>query len=412
MKSRLFISISLIVSLWCTTYGQYFVLLKDKQTLDSFISYDETYPDSERVLPYIQESYNIGDSLVISGEFPEKALKRLRRCPMVSELTADITFQAFELMEQDDAPRHLVSLSNQYGHSDHRNSYYYDNDVNGKGVNVYVIDGGIDRQGRQFSGRILAGVDFTNNTQGTTDVHGHGTHVAGIIGSKTFGVAKDADLIILKVLDSQGQGSLGLIVSALEFAVNHHRQSGIPGVANLSLGAPYSTLINRVVDSVSRAGLVVVVAAGNAAQNACNVLPASAKSAITVGAIDDRTNRIAEFSNWGPCVDIFASGVDVASVSAKKLKLQKLLKLLRQGLHVYSGTSMAAPVVAGLIANFLSMGISPDSVKNHMLELAIDGSIPRDDIIARPNTPNLVAYNGLDPEDLDGESESESDIDT
>lgn len=392
----------------CIT-ASHFVLLKNNQTLQNFIAYDTTYPISEQILFHIEETYKIGDSAIISGEFPEKFLKRLRRCPLVAEIAPEFTFQAYSLLIQYEAPRHLVSLSNKSGSKRKRESYFFDGDSNGEDVNVYVIDGGIEPKSAEFSDRIVAAVDFTMDGLGSNDVHGHGTHVSGIIASQTFGVAKDANLIVLKVLDKNGQGTLTLVVSALEFAVNHHRQSGALGVVNLSLGAPYSSLINRIVDAVSRSGLVVVVAAGNSEKNACQVLPASSKLAITVGAIDDRTDKIAQFSNWGPCVDIFASGVDVASVSTKRLKSQAKLRLQRKSLHVYLGTSMAAPIVSGVAANLLSSGILNSEVKDHLLSLAVNGRIPADEFAARLNTPNRVVYNGCDPIDYESDGWSSED---
>lgn len=377
--------------------ASHFVLLKNDQTLLNFLAYDTTYPLSEQVQVHIEESYRIGDSAIISGNFPDKSLERLRRCPLVAEIAPEFVFQAYSLMVQYKAPRHLVSLSNKSGPRRDTQSYYYMNNSNGKDVNVYVIDGGIEPKGAEFSNRIVTAVDFTRDNLGLKDIHGHGTHVSGIIASQTFGVAKDANLIVLKVLDESGQGTLALVISALEFAVNHHRQSNKPSVVNISLGAPYCALINRVVDAVARAGLVPVVAAGNSDRDACQTLPASSKLAITVGAIDDRTDSIAKFSNWGPCIDIFASGVDVASVSTGRLKLQARLPLRRQGLHVYLGTSMAAPIVSGMAANLLSSGIPNYDVKKYLLSLAITGRIPADEFAARPNTPNRVAYNGCDP---------------
>lgn len=377
----------------------HFVLLKTNQTIENFMTYDLSHPISEQIQGSIADTYEIGDLSIISGSFTDKGLKRLLKCPLVAEVAPEIKFQAYSIYEQTNAPKHLVSLSHKSGPIGDTESYYFSEDATGDDVIVYIIDGGIGRKGSEFSDRIVVGVDFTKDELGAADYHGHGTHVSGIVASLTFGVAKDANLVVLKVLDSKGQGSLELVVSALEFAVNHHRQSGLPGVVNLSLGAPYSALINRIVDAVSRTGLVVVVAAGNDGNNACFYLPAGARSVITVGAINDQTNRIAEFSNWGPCVDIFASGVNVASVSASKLKLQQKHKLRRAGLHVYLGTSMAAPIVSGLVATFLSQGISDNSVKDHLLLLAVDNMIPEDEFAARPNTPNRIAYNGCDPEE-------------
>lgn len=374
------------------------MLLKNNQTLQNFIAYDTGYPVSEQLLVHIEESYRIGDTAIFFGNFSGKNLERLRRCPLVAEIAPEFTFQAYSHVIQYEAPRHLVSLSNRAGSQRERESYYYMEGASGKNVNVFVIDGGIEPKDAEFANRIAIAVDFTESL-GFKDIHGHGTHVSGIIASNTFGVAKDAKLVVLKVLDETGSGTLTLVISALEFAVNHHRQSKYPSVINLSLGAPYSALINRVVDAVVRAGLVVVVAAGNSDISACQILPASSKLAITVGAIDDRTDSIAEFSNWGPCVDIFASGVRVASVSSGRLKLQAKLRLQREGLHVYLGTSMAAPIVSGLAANLLSSGVSNYDVKESILALAVNGRIPADEFAARPNTPNRVVYNGCDPTD-------------
>lgn len=396
MNYSFFVQYVLCLTSLQVAYGAYFVLLKNNETLQNFLAYDTTYPVFEQVQVHIEDSYRIGDSAILSGNFPELHLLRLRRCPLVAEITPEITFKAFEWIEQERAPRHLAALSNEMGYHPDQRSYFFQDEAKGSDVIVYVIDGGIYRKGYEFAGRIIAGVDFTNEKQGPADIHGHGTHVAGIIGSETFGVAKNVSFVILKVLDKHGQGSLTLIISALEFAVNHHRQSGLPGIVNLSLGAPYSALINRVVDSVSRAGLVVVVAAGNSSKDACFVLPASANLAITVGAIDDITSKIAPFSNWGPCVDIFASGVNVASVSVRNLRRPQFHRLSRNRWHVYSGTSMAAPVVSGLIANLLSMGVHAEEAKAHLLDMAVEGRIPREEFESRPETPNRVVNNGYE----------------
>lgn len=371
------------------------VVLKATESLESFMKYDVTFPVAQRVKNFITKDFKIGNLVGFTGNFTKAALDRLKRCPMVEEILPDVVFKAFDIEEQQNAPTHLARLSQASGFLKPKRSYFYEGNARGSDVNVYIIDSGIQIKHPEFQSRALAGMDFTD--EGSGDTNGHGTHVAGIIGSKTYGVAKDATLIELKTLDKFGQGSLSSILSAIEYAVNHRKDSMRPGVANLSLGANTNSLLNRVIDSASETGLVLVVAAGNLNIDACLTSPASAAGAITVGAIDDSTLGVAEFSNWGLCVDVFASGVGIASVNANDAKKPNTL----------SGTSMAAPVVSGLIANFMSDGVSPFEVKQHLLDLAVKNEIVTGSLRRRPNTPNLLAYNGCDPAeatDLDGQS--------
>lgn len=383
--------------------GGHLIVLKASESLESFMKYDTTYPVAHRVKKFIGKSFQIGNFNAFSGNFSKLALDRLKRCPMVAEITPDITVQAFDVEEQKNSPKHLAQLSQSDVSNHKRNIYYYDGNASGLNVNAYIIDSGIETSHSEFEGRAYLGKDFTH--EGSGDTNGHGTHVAGIVGSKTYGVAKDVNLIEVKALDKLGQGSLSTILTAIEYVVNHRKQSLNPGVANLSLGATKNNVLNRVIDAASETGLVIVVAAGNLNIDACKTLPASAKLAITVGSVDDSTIGIAEFSNWGLCVDIFASGVAVASVHARHMSQPQLL----------SGTSMSAPIVSGLIANLLSLGVSPFDVKKHMVDLALKGKISPTSLKGKYKTPNRMAYNGLDPEapadDSDSDSEYSSDED-
>ncbi|KAK6453876.1 subtilase-type proteinase [Scheffersomyces xylosifermentans] len=378
----------------------YLVSLKGNESLEAFFSYDLLHPATEQVKALLTNSFSIGDFHGFSGNFSKSVVERIKKCPLVAEITPDFIVKAFDIEVQEDAPRHLSRLSSlkklKTGKS---TNYVYDNDATGKGVYAYVLDSGVELGHPEFEGRARFGKDFTN--EGSGDKNGHGTHVAGIIGSKTYGAAKGVEMIEIKVLDTDGSGSLSTIISALEFAVNHRMRSGKHGVANLSLGAYRNAVLNRAVNAAVDTGLIVVVAAGNSNINACLTSPASAEKAITVGAIDDFNDSLASFTNWGECVDVFASGAYVKSLNALDYHNPETL----------SGTSMAAPAVCGLIANLLSEGVPANKVKSAVLQLSLKDQISRTSLFLRRGTPNRIAYNGIQEKERDWSSDSDSDSD-
>ncbi|CCE85638.1 Piso0_005256 [Millerozyma farinosa CBS 7064] len=396
MKGYLGIFILLCFNVTPSVAISYLVSLKPSETLESFFKYDLTYPVAQQVKSLVGNSFSIGNFTGFTGNFPKSVVERLKRCPMVGEMTPDIEIKAFDVEVQENCPRHLARLSQEDGLGDELD-YAYDSLAIGSDVNAYVLDSGVEIDHPEFEGRAHRGRDFT--TEGPGDLNGHGTHVAGIVGSRTYGVAKNVDIIEIKALDKHGAGSLSTIIAGLEFAVNHRKSSGKPGVANLSLGAAKNSVLNRAVQAAVDTGLVVVVAAGNSNINACSSSPASAPSAITVGAIDDATDSIASFSNWGPCVDIMASGSYVSSLNAKNYNKPQVL----------SGTSMSSPVVSGLIASLLSAGVSPFDVRERVIELSAKDKISRTSLILRRKTPNRIAYNGIEynPEYSDSDSDSD-----
>ncbi|KAB2376433.1 MULTISPECIES: S8 family peptidase [Actinomadura] len=215
-------------------------------------------------------------------------------------------------------------------------SYHYTSLA--KNVTAYVIDSGLAVGHPQFGGRAaVAWVAPTFNGDGA-DCNGHGTHVAGIIGSSTYGVAKGVKLRALRVLDCNGEGYVSDIMSAVNWLRTHAAK---PAVANMSIGGAKSTALNTAITNLSKSGVFVSVAAGNDNQDACKTSPASAGWVMAVGATTSYDNR-ATWSNWGPCVDINAPGYDIRST----------LPGNKTGLM--SGTSMASPFVAGTAALYLS----------------------------------------------------------
>jgi subtilisin family serine protease len=215
--------------------------------------------------------------------------------------------------------------------------------VNGTGVNAYVIDTGILTTHPDFEGRAVFGADFTGAYPNGGDGNGHGTHVAGTIGSKSYGVAKAVTLVGLSVCDSQGQCEDSAIIAALDYATKKATEQGsrIKSVANLSLGGEASEPIDLAIEAATKSGLVIVVAAGNSGGDSCKLSPARVPSALTVAA-SDINDRIASFSEKGTCVDIIAPGVNILST-------------WRNGkTNTISGTSMASPHAAGVVALVLS----------------------------------------------------------
>ncbi|KAI9164628.1 hypothetical protein H9P43_008487 [Blastocladiella emersonii ATCC 22665] len=231
-------------------------------------------------------------------------------------------------------------------------------DNGGEGVSVYVIDTGINTQHPDFQGRARFLQDFTG--EGNNDQQGHGSHCAGTIGGATFGIAKKSELVAVKVFDASGRGSSTGILRALQAVSQDVQRTGKPSVVNMSLGGPKGpdgdVATQRAIQSLTQQGVNVVVAAGNESQDACNVSPAFIREAITVAAADPRNDQIASFSNVGQCVDITAPGVNIQSVDAKSTGSKQL-----------SGTSMASPHVAGVVAVYRSMGMSAQQAQQKLL---------------------------------------------
>ncbi|MCX5178618.1 S8 family peptidase [Streptomyces virginiae] len=206
----------------------------------------------------------------------------------------------------------------------------------GSGVTAYILDTGIDYTHTEFGSRATFGYDAMPDaaTQQGLDCNGHGTHVAGTVGGKTYGVATKVNLVSVRVLGCDGQGTYAGMIAGMDWVAKNAKQ---PAVLNGSLGGPLSEALNNAADALTDAGVLPVVAAGNDAKDACMVSPASAGKVITVAA-SNRWDEETSFSNIGTCVEIYAPGEEI--VSAK----------LGGGSKTESGTSMAAPHVTGIAA--------------------------------------------------------------
>ena len=229
----------------------------------------------------------------------------------------------------------------------------------GSSVHAYVIDTGIRVSHTEFGGRASYGYDFVDDDRIAADCDGHGTHVAGTIGGTRFGVAKKVRLVAVRVLDCDGGGSLSDVIAGIDWVTSNAVK---PAVANMSLGGGYSPSLEAAVARSIRAGITYVLAAGNENVNAAGTSPAGLPAAITVGATDARDRRAA-FSNYGSVLDLFAPGVNIRSSVATG----------NTATASYSGTSMAAPHVAGAAA--LVLDAPPAHVRDFLVAKATVGRV-------------------------------------
>lgn len=254
------------------------------------------------------------------------------------------------------------------------NNYSYDFD--GSGVTAYVIDTGVRVSHNEFGNRASHGYDFIDNDNDATDCNGHGTHVAGTIGGSAYGVAKNVNIVGVRVLGCNGSGSNSGVIAGIDWVKNN--ASG-PSVANMSLGGGASQATDNAVNNAVAAGISFVVAAGNDNSNACNYSPARAANAITVGSTTSSDGR-SSFSNYGNCLDIYAPGSNIKSAWYNS----------DSATNSISGTSMASPHVAGAVALYLdeNPSLSPSQIDVMLSQRSSKNKISD----AKSGSPNELLY--------------------
>ncbi len=260
-------------------------------------------------------------------------------------------------------------------------SYAYP--ATGQGVTAYVVDTGINTLHEEFGDRARTGYNGVF-LEDADDCNGHGTHVAGTLGGAVHGVAKEVSLVAVKVANCRGAASLSTILHGLDWMVKDAAKApGTPAVANMSIGGNPSRALDTAVTKTVSAGITFTVAAGNSDTDACSGSPASVPAALTVGATDSADQR-APFSAYGPCLDLFAPGVSITSA----------WKGSTTALADKSGTSMAAPHVAGAAALILAQGVASGTVKTPaQVSDALVGGAVADRITGLPDgTPNLLLH--------------------
>ncbi|KAB8754751.1 hypothetical protein FH972_026542 [Carpinus fangiana] len=352
----------------------------------------------------LKHTFNIADAVKgYSGHFDQDILEQIRRHPDVDFVEQDSlvhTTGSDDYQTEKDAPWGLARISHRdsLGFATY-NKYLYTEDA-GEGVDVYVIDTGTNIEHVDFEGRASWGKTIPEG-DADEDGNGHGTHCSGTVAGKKYGVAKKAHVKAVKVLRSNGSGTMSDVVKGVEYATEAHaeevkkakngKRKGFKGsTANMSLGGGKSPALDKTVNAAVEAGIHFAVAAGNDNANSCNYSPAAAAEAVTVGASTISDER-AYFSNYGKCNDIFAPGLDILSTwIGSKYATNKI-----------SGTSMASPHIAGLLAYLLSLqpakdsayavaDITPKKLKASLISIATQGAL--DDVPS--DTTNILAWNG------------------
>lgn len=245
----------------------------------------------------------------------------------------------------------------------------------GSGTTAYIVDTGILSSHQEFSGRVLSGYTAISDGNGTTDCNGHGTHVAGTVGGTTYGVAKNVNLVPIRILGCDGSGASSNVIAGLDWILKNGKK---PAVVNMSLGGATSSSLDSAVENLYNNGYVMVVAAGHSNTDACTSSPARVSKAITVAATDNTDTR-ASYSNYGSCVDIFAPGSQINSSWIGSNTATKIL----------NGTSMATPHVAGVVAEMLQSTptASPQTISTNLLNQASSN------VVKNPSgSPNRLLY--------------------
>ncbi|RYP09743.1 hypothetical protein DL765_008352 [Monosporascus sp. GIB2] len=328
----------------------------------------------------ILKKWNIKSWNGYSAHFDDVTIEQIRQDSSVLAVEPDRVRHLLALETQPNAPWGLASISHRSSNGTSGSTYAYDS-VAGEGQFAYIIDTGLQTTHEEFEGsRAVLGYNAVDDTE-FRDIDGHGTHVAGTICGKTYGVAKKATCVSIKVFNG-GEATTETILEGYQWAVNNITAEGreASSVISMSLGGSKSEAENSAVEAAFEQGILTIVASGNDDQDASLYSPASAPSAITVGAADVNNAR-ASFSNWGDVVDIFAPGVDVESAWIGG----------DSATNIISGTSMATPHVAGLVLYLKSLFPGelddPAAATEKLLSLAVPG-------VRDPKGADIRAYNG------------------
>ncbi|KAH6897978.1 serine protease [Coprinopsis sp. MPI-PUGE-AT-0042] len=302
-----------------------------------------------------------------SAALDDETLNALRASDDVESLSEDGLMHTMASIAQTDAPWGLqrITQAGALTNTDAASldfTYTYDESA-GTGVDIYIADTGIHVAHTDFGGRARWGGTF--GTVGTADGHGHGTHCAGTAAGGRYGVAKNATLIAVKILSDGGSGSVSGIVTGLDWIKGQVAASGRPSIVSMSLGGSGSTALDAGVASLVSAGIHVV--RGNSNTDASTTSPAREPTVITVGASNILDQR-ASFSNYGRLVDIFAPGQNVIST---------WIGSSNTATNSISGTSMATPHVAGLVAYLIAKdgNASPAELSEKIRSLSVKGAL-------------------------------------
>lgn len=291
-------------------------------------------------------------------------VEREQEYKITNEMSTTRSLNAFKDTEFSSLPWHLgrvakrnlpLDISYKY---DSKGSCHQNKDIE---IDTYIIDTGIDVTHPEFEGRATWLSNFIDAKN--TDCHSHGTHCAGLVGSKSYGVCKDARLFAIKVLDCYGSGSTSSVIAGISDAYKRHllkkAKSGgkVRSIVSMSLGGGFSKALNLAVkNTLKDPHFYFAAAAGNENADSCETSPASVKEIFTVMASDKYDER-AYFSNWGKCADLYSPGVDIIST------------IPNDKTAVYSGTSMSTPIFVGAMNHYIDQysNLNMKKLKNKIL---------------------------------------------
>lgn len=307
-----------------------------------------------------------------AASLPQSAIDALRNDPRIAYIEQDQIAHAVGTQANppswglDRVDQHPLPLDATYNYNQ-----------TGTGIDAYIIDTGIRITHTDFGGRAVVGVDEITPGGNANDGNGHGTHVSGTVGGASYGIAKAARLIAVRVLDNNGSGAYSQVIAGIDWVTNDHTSR--PAVANMSLGGSASSALDQAVRNSIADGVVYCVAAGNSAANVAYYSPARVAEAITVAA-SDSGDGWAYFSNYGSGVDIIAPGVNIKSD----------WNTSDTATNTISGTSMATPHVTGAAALYLEAnpGATPAQVASGLVSIGTSGVISG----VPSGTVNLLLY--------------------
>ncbi|WP_371795052.1 S8 family peptidase [Streptomyces sp. NBC_01718] len=318
----------------------------------------------------LKRTYNSAINGFSANGLSQTEAKQLAADPAVSKVVQNKKFH-IDATQENPPSWGLDRIDQTETAGDHAYTYP---DSAGDGVTAYVIDTGVRVTHKEFEGRASSGFDAVDNDDSADDGNGHGTHVAGTIAGATFGVAKKAKIVAVRVLDDSGSGTTEQVVAGIDWVTAHHEG---PSVANMSLGGGADPALDAAVQKAIASGVTFVVAAGNESADAGEGSPARVPEAITVASstVDDEQSS---FSNYGPVVDIYAPGSDITSSWNDS----------DDATNTISGTSMATPHVVGAAAVYLAG--HPDATPAEVATALTDGATPDAISNATEGTPNKL----------------------